>query len=887
MFRRGAGPVTAAPRAQAWHGIGAPRRLPREFVWRATFAADLAASASFRLRLTGSARLLTLAADGRTLELIAAAAAGTSQRLATVPWPRPPRSGDTLDVVRTWDAVSVFFNGTRLLYAGCAPEAYREGVWESTVPEPCLTDTALQKLSPPLFGDDFMHVAGDLGQWEIVRGTWTIHAEKNPIRSANPFSIVGSGTDALIAAGHWFWRNYELRASVLPLRQSAFGLVVCQAAGRTGYALEWRPAPADQEPMLQLKRTVDGAETVLAEVAQRFQADRWVRLSIRQIEGFFQVEVDGTVLLEAVDPAPLLGGRIGLWTAGRAGAVFDDVDLGPVTDTDLRFDHAAALRPAFLHAGAAPAERDASTAGLDLGRAGGRLDLGGLVRRNVSFRARVRGLSAASAWVELRARQHGDGRGIRFRVERTASGATAVMSEQRDGAPVLLAAAELGELPDTCVLAVHVRDREAWACVDERLVCVTDALTDTERGTCGVRAPAKPGTVRVDRLRLTALTALPVVPNRAASFGREKTMHSWSSPVMAWVAIPAVGGTIYQHRSDFWQDVRVTLQAGGLGPEAAAAECGLLLAGAGDPYRRPEVRLAVRRTGATRTVRLRLPDRELIREDWSGPAAVLAVERRCDRFLVCVDNSLVWNEPVPPAFGDLCRIGRFGPGDAEAWAAVLQVEAAGITTDSFELAPVDWVPVCGDWDITSRWSCDQRWSFFAGSGWNGLACLWSKRRHGRNVTLEFYAAAVDPNGGYRTWDINCVIAADGQNIDSGYSFLYGGWRNRGSQIVRGRRILTKNAAIRWPRSFLEIHERWFQVKVRKHEDLLTFWVDGQFVDSVRDPNPLTGNRFGLWTWRNAITFAQVRVSTDSELLTGPQETGARPRPRTPYDQNRR
>ena len=81
-----------------------------------------------------------------------------------------------------------------------------------------------------------------------------------------------------------------------------------------------------------------------------------------------------------------------------------------------------------------------------------------------------------------------------------------------------------------------------------------------------------------------------------------------------------------------------------------------------------------------------------------------------------------------------------------------------------------------------------------------------------------------------------------------------------------------------------IHRVWFHVKIRKDGPMLTMWVDGVQVFQVKDDQPLTGNRFAIWTWKNGVMIAQVRVSSDQPLTTAPAVFALpKPNPQTPYD----
>jgi hypothetical protein len=132
-------------------------------------------------------------------------------------------------------------------------------------------------------------------------------------------------------------------------------------------------------------------------------------------------------------------------------------------------------------------------------------------------------------------------------------------------------------------------------------------------------------------------------------------------------------------------------------------------------------------------------------------------------------------------------------------------------------------------------------------------------------------------------DINAVLGADGRDIATGYSFLFGGRGDTGSYILRGSRELAKNPAVVLPRSS-SIHRRWFHLKMRKDSGHLALWVDGELVAAADDPDPLPGRHLGLWTWDNGVMIAHVRVSTDGAMVPESTVQSQPPVPRTPYDE---
>ncbi|HRR81644.1 MAG TPA: hypothetical protein P5118_15795, partial [Planctomycetota bacterium] len=121
-----------------------------------------------------------------------------------------------------------------------------------------------------------------------------------------------------------------------------------------------------------------------------------------------------------------------------------------------------------------------------------------------------------------------------------------------------------------------------------------------------------------------------------------------------------------------------------------------------------------------------------------------------------------------------------------------------------------------------------------------------------------------------TRDFNVTICADGQDLSSGYSFLYGGWDNKETAITRGNTVVARCDSV-IPRSS-GIHRRWFYLKAEKRGNTLNFFVDGVRVLTYKDPDPLPGNRVGIWTWGNGIMVSRVRIS--ARALGGTEPPGA-------------
>jgi len=186
-----------------------------------------------------------------------------------------------------------------------------------------------------------------------------------------------------------------------------------------------------------------------------------------------------------------------------------------------------------------------------------------------------------------------------------------------------------------------------------------------------------------------------------------------------------------------------------------------------------------------------------------------------------------------------------------------------------------------------RWSCDTSWKWFGGSARNGSAISWNKLSFNGDFSLEFCGAIqMDPNrgSGYSyARDMNATIAADGHDLTSGYSFIYGGWDNKLSCLVRGNQIVAKpDTPCLFSRNS-SMHRKWWYFKIERFGSKLTWYIDNKKVLEYDDPEPLTGNRVALWAYDVGIMVPFVRIAAEE---VGPAERFDFPRdtpPKTIYD----
>ena len=870
--------------AAAWDTVAGRSKVAREFVWTADVQHSLLEGQKFRFRLAGQTRMLEVTGDLLHVSVREITGREDRQLIAESRWPSVVRAGNAMRIVKDLDYLTVFLDAKRVLLAPCSIENWRDAVWEVSGMAAPFAVFSYQKVGSLIFADDFMHDKGELGAWKPTAGTWKIDAMQNPIRSANPFAFLAQGEDATALAGNWFWRNYDYACTVRPLPESAFGMVFCRYDEEHSYQLKWVPT-TPISGRLSLVKIAAGRQVVLAEKQQALPRHAWTRLRVSQLEGLLTAHVDGLQAFQVTDPDPLPAGLIGLWSSGGEGTVFDDVEVTPVSALECRFT-APLVLPPVLRAPREITDAHLTESGLVLGRAGGVLALGGVTRENVSLQAQLAGLGALETTLELRTRENG-GDFVGFRISGHGSDMSAELFVRWEGNDIWVDRQPVQQLPAEAEISLHTRAEEAWGCIDDRIVCLAAGLPVVAKGTCSLRVSPENNGITLTSLALRPARPLPSIENRVETFTYEDSMRKWSSPIHEWTASRAGGHKVYWHRSDFWQDLAAWVDMRSLAEEDLGSGWGLIL-GTGKSQEDPGIRAGIRRAEEQLELQLVLAPEKVHRLVLDKMPDGFGIEKRNDRLLVRLDERIIWNQSLPETLQELCRVGRFGQGADEKWAQAVRIRAGGVKTYSFKHAPADWCAVAGTWQVTNRWQCDPRWSFFSGVRPSGVACNWNKRRHGTNVSVEFFAGPkMDRSRGDKyqyAADINAVICGGGRDIVDGYSFMFGGWNDKGSYILRGTQVLSENTSVIIPRAG-STHRRWFHVKLRKHNDTLALWVDGVEAGKATDPDPLNGDRFALWTWNNGIMVAQVRVSTDSDLTAVEPDAEPVSEPKTPYPAN--
>jgi hypothetical protein len=734
---------------------------------------------------------------------------------------------------------------------------------------------AFQKTAPVFFDDDFMH-EDSFGEWQRVSGQWKINqvgktVGGSPLRSPNAFSLSGEN-DAVIQAGQWFWNNYTAAVSAIPGSEAGFGFLFCCRDSANRYRVDWGRK-------LVLSKIVDGRTTVLGEAAASVVPLSWCRLEVSSLHGHLTVKTDGVTVLEVYDPQPIFAGGIGLVVPASAKVTFDDVRVRPVSEWHWRRQDGVQGLALPLAAVAADA---ASLPGFECS---------GLSLQNCQVAVTLAGLDRLQDPVEIRCRCQGTGEGPALRISRRPQG---LIGELLGSDRTRLAGFPLpAGLPGTTTLVLHALKDELWVSQAGRELGRARLLESPQQGGVRVLSAVNPSLV----------TAVDIVPEEGLAdvadmleiFRREidGEMGAWATAMGEWSGGNRQGLACYTHRSDFWGDCALDLNLEKLSAATREKPFGLaILSPEGVPMA-SQLRLEVvpvikgpvpaatpppnsgAKTGTPADVPVRWPGARL--RLWSGKQMIkelelpemprqLTLERRSPSLLVRADGELLWDETLPASLGSLAALARFGEGSPAKWADAAKVRAKGIRTWSFKEAPWEWRIQGGTWRVANRWNCDPRWSFFSGSNKEGLACLWNKFECDDNVTLEFFAAPKMQTENDATeyrygGDFNVSMGTDGRDLDGGLSWL--GFRKgeKGSVMYVKKKLMAEchEQFTILPTAYT-VHHRWYHFKIRRQGNAFTLWIDGNKAFSTTVTEPLAGNRFALWTWKNAIMIAQVRLS---------------------------
>jgi hypothetical protein len=743
----------------------------------------------------------------------------------------------------------------------------------------------------PEFSDDFMRAPDDPSPWVSRAGTWEVESLPMASMSANAFSFRGKSQEgtvdtALASTGSSTWDQYRFCASVRGESDETMGLAFGIREDRGYLLFRWSARTKNdvgRREIVLVDSLPSGevVETVLAAAEGGYLSEQWYRLEVDVSFGRAVARIDGIEVLAADSPR-VASGSVGLWSRGAKGATFDDILVVPMmsiaerlvsspdnasTDWEARWDAVGGTWLAHegrIAADAADSDRD------------------------------VKLLSASGEWRTYVARST---------VDPVLTGRAGIVANYVDESSYVLLAVDArrarivlevvggGErfalaeapLPEGRTFDLCMRSSRGYLAgsVNGQLL-VQGRDEHVQAGRIGLwvdrHSRASFGSFEAQRMAHEHQVGL-----KSPVFVSDTLMSGWAGENADWYrsAESTPDRDIYWHSAPFNGDVelaidlpqmevptgKVVIGVGKSGDKPRNGYGWLLEAGGandeagGNPWH-----LSFSREG------------ELLKEltlDSGQQVDSVFVRRQGGSVAAGINGDVLTHyiDPEPLAGG---RVAYMAEG-LDIDPSRTRLYGGTIFDYVFSEAPVEWRVAAGRWEITSRWKCDPRWSFFSGmvdtDSNEKAVVIWNKHLFPGDLVLDFYVGPkMEPDKGKRyeyVHDFNVTISADGKDVSSGYSFMFAGFNNSRTGIYKGTEALveTREVSARVPASMI-IHQRWYHVRVERSGSLLKYRVNfnGRNVVSLEceDPEPLSGDRLAIWSYDCNIMVARMRVATSEE-----------------------
>jgi len=762
------------------------------------------------------------------------------------------------------------------------------------------------------FTDTFMRTPEDPTSWTEMGGLWQVNILKNPLLSANAFSYSASvpppsstttttlpsarsvaagapGTPPAPAApatearpqappgigravaGEWFWGDIFCSVAVKPARDGAVGLYLCWRGPEDWYLLRWTGADS-AKPVRQLIRRSGGEETILAESAGGFAPEQWYTLSALVGSGWIRAAIDDTTVFTFRD-AGLTYGKIGLHVEGPNVASFDDV-LVESRQAGLMDFGRSQMRQCLVTGGEwlpiSPAEwgADVWAGGVAASAQGNaRLVWGEALWRNYQLAACVGSWKTGAIGLCLR---YQDDLNYYLARWRKGNASTIEICRIQGGREELLAAASAPEDDAPHQFSAAVDGGRIVVSVDRRPVLRTsDGAFD--RGRMGLSLLG-PVSATFSDVTYDFLPGRTPVLNSHEAFAAEESMSIWSGALSDWERVTVTPVEEKQPVEMWWRrtelhgDVQMDLRLGD--PLPAGAQVAAVINGNGRNLSEGYVARLVRRTASDPVEAELFSAGERLGKAalaWESGPLVLSLSRAGSAISVSAGGQILLTaSDVSTPSG---RRGGWYAVNARMDRNDVDVYSENMIDYGFNSAPTDWRVGAGIWEVTNRWQCDPRWSFFSGRS-ERIAALWNKRALSGDFTIEYYVGpkmARERGGAYEyAQDMNITVCADGQDLTSGYSILFGGFNNTLTAIYRKDKKWVVPAVGR--EMFIErsgsLHRRWYHIAVSRKGNAFEVKVNDNLVLSGTDLDPLPGGRWGIWTYNFGMMIARVRVTAE-------------------------
>ncbi|MFO7937448.1 MAG: hypothetical protein R6V06_07570 [Kiritimatiellia bacterium] len=820
----------------------------------------------------------------------------TAKQISTRPAPDPEGSLLWFSFRRTERMWSAYINDREILRT---PELWTGPIQikhaENLMPADEDIDDYTQKLGSFRFEDDFLVPAGSdfPPAWEIMSGIWNLHSvtgtvsgtggyklarQPKPEKSPNFYTLQGGGTNAVVLTGEPFYTRYRLRASVQH-NTGTNGIVFLapEAGGYTAFTARTDHRTGRLVLDLWQQPENSGAPPVFIEsVRTKLPAGQWLLLEIKLFED--------TVICMA-DHIPVIRHRMSLVPGGRLG-LFANMPADEFTRFD---DISASTHDDMIFSN--PSDIDFQTLK-------GTPQVPSLIRRNRCW-------AYFSPAMNKHLWQYGAAGSAPLRQETMAVSVSdsfsfgltcgavsnnaphfSFLCNQTDNRRIyslswidgtnttMLDSFETGFTSNRVELALDaLTPDEIKGYADGRLVCFTRPEKPTG-GIQGVMAAitddfffTAPEVRSKDTTPVERFEKNPLYVNDAF-------MRHWASPEGQWVTFED-GMTWF--KGDITGAVKVRM------PVVDGSTLHLCV---------PETssnglcRVVVS-NGFINLYTEHNPTGAVLRVKAEQIPEVSYKKTKIQLFTVGLEDHVVWIS------GDKNLIAKTHlkhtlPGRR------LRLEGMELTDLKHTLVKRDnvfdtlfteslynWTINGGRWEIVNRFFCEPTWSHMNGENSDSLAALWSKYIFAGDFSIEFYAGM--RMGWYqRPGDLNLTVMSKNNLTADGYTAIATGWDPDHSQLYsrllrngelmdittrylvpRRREGLARKGYQPLLRKGRSIHGAWYGMQLRRIGNRLQYIYDNEEVFNVIDKTPLQNGSLGIWTYRNSMMVARIKIAAES------------------------
>ncbi|MCS7254183.1 MAG: hypothetical protein RMK18_08935 [Armatimonadota bacterium] len=742
------------------------------------------------------------------------------------------------------------------------------------------SELRLQPVEDIYYGDDFTRAAQEVGTFEFAGGEWKLTGlgdpTGNPDYKANAFALKASSKGAAFAIiGYWFWDNYIAKVAVKPVRANAVGLCAFFQDERNYILLRWTNILSPEGGKCELTEVVDGKARVLSsnpvnlQKTVGFVEGRWYSLSLCATDDYLIGSIDDVVVVTARSTS-FGQGKVALYVEGCEEAYFDDIEVGT-------WKH---FYDDFVSRSLSDWRVWNGVWGLRGGTVSGQgnnayLATGAPSWSNYEVSTSVANINGAA--------------GIAFLCQDKNRHYLVRCAPRGNEAIVTLSLIENGSLHVLSTGKVKPWDANKWhvlkavakdcgileAFVDGHLI--VQAFSSSIKS--GGIALYCEGSASFGEVWVRPIEARYKEPPVASQFIKEEYMLSWATSRGMWSIDQRDGVLTYWCYGRFYGGGKkfgeTEIEFDWMRALQYCRELEFSFGASGREFN-TGARLKILTLDHPLQVRFLIQrgNNVLAQSEWShsgGNKGSLPMRLvASSRYIV----GLVEGKPVIHVLFDEELSGNelaIRAGGRPIDIAIFKLRPSNLIDTTFWRAPVEFYPTRGTWEIVPRWPCEVDWSWFGGFE-DRVPAVWTKLRFVGDLVIEFYGNIgmdLPKEPGYsRPSDINISFCADGINLSSGYSFIYSGWDNSRSALLKGDKVLSESAHHHfiYPHNHhFPFHQRWFYIRIEKVGNQIRCYVNSpetkseDLVCQAVDNDMIYGGHIALWSYHNILLVARLRI----------------------------